>query len=174
MIWVDWCILAVAFISILLGVFRGFSREILNLLTWVLAFFLSWLLGAWAADLLHGYIAQSAVRTAVAHAGLFMAGLLAGSLITHFFTDWVRNSVLNEMDRTLGGGFGFLRGLFIVSTFMLVAGTMGASKDRWWQSSLFIPHLEWMADGLGHITPEGWLEKLKPDADVGSLKPQKS
>jgi hypothetical protein len=57
---------------------------------------------------------------------------------------------------------------------MLVAGTMGAGKDHWWQSSLFIPHLEWMADGLGHVTPQSWLEKLKPDADVGSLKPQKS
>lgn len=174
MIWVDWCILAVVLISILLGIVRGFSREILNLLTWVLAFLLSWLLGGWVAGLLHDLIAQPAVRSIVAHAGLFMGGLLIGSLMTHFFTDWVRNSVLNEMDRTLGGGFGFLRGLFIVSLFILVAGTMGASKDRWWQHSLFIPHMEWLAESLGYLTPQSWLEKLKPGDAAGSLKPQES
>lgn len=167
MIWVDWCILAVILISILLGVFRGFSREILNLLTWVLAFFLAWALGALVANLLHDLIAQPAVRSAVAHAGLFMVGLLIGALMTHFLTDWVRNSVLNEMDRTLGGGFGFLRGLFIVSAFILVAGTLGGSKDRWWQHSLLIPHMEWLADGLGYLTPESWLQKLKPGEEAG-------
>lgn len=174
MIWVDWCILAVMLISILLGVFRGFSREILNLLTWVLAFLLAWLLGSWVADLLHGLIAQAAVRSAVAHAGLFMAGLLIGSLMTHFLTDWVRNSVLNEMDRTLGGGFGFMRGLLIVSAFILVSGTMGASKDRWWQQSLLIPHMEWLADGLGYLTPESWLLKLKTSDDAGSIHSKES
>ena len=174
MIWVDWCILAVILISVLLGIFRGFSREILNLLTWVLAFSLAWMFGAWVASLLHEWIAQPAVRSAVAYAGLFMSGLLIGSLITHFFTDWVRNSVLNDMDRTLGGGFGFLRGLFVVSLFMLVASTMGANKERWWQRSLFVPHMEWLADSLRYLTPEKWLEKLKPGDEAGSVKPQES
>lgn len=174
MIWVDWCILAVMLISILFGIFRGFSREILNLLTWALAFLLAWLLGPWVANLLHDLIAQAAVRSAVAHAGLFMTGLLIGSLITHFFTDWVRNSVLNDMDRTLGGGFGFLRGLLVVSAFMLVAGTLGANKDRWWQHSLLLPHMEWLADGLGYLTPESWLQKLKSGESTGSIQSRES
>lgn len=168
MIWVDWCILAIVLVSILLGVLRGFSREILSVLTWVLAFLLAWLLAGWVADLLQPLIAQSAVRHAISSAGLFILGLLIGSLITHFFTDWVRNSVLNQMDRTLGGGFGFLRGLLIISAFLLVAGTLGAQEDRWWQQSLLIPHLDWLADALGYITPESWLEKLRSGAETSA------
>ncbi|TXI08854.1 MAG: hypothetical protein E6Q76_06660 [Rhizobium sp.] len=50
MIWVDWCIVAVFLISILVGLLRGFAREILNVLTWVLAFGLAWLFGDMVAN----------------------------------------------------------------------------------------------------------------------------
>lgn len=168
MIWVDWCILAVVLISILVGVFRGFAREILNLLTWALAFGVAWIFGDHLAGLLAAKIAEPAVRIACAYAVLFLGGLLTGAVLTHFLTDWIRDSVFNGIDRTLGGGFGLLRGAVVVILFVLLAGTMGARQDRWWHQSIFVPRLEWLAEGMKVLVPERWLEKIKPGSETVS------
>jgi membrane protein required for colicin V production len=165
MIWVDWCIVAVFLISILIGLLRGSAREILNLLTWVLAFGLAWLFGDTVADLLESRISGPEVRVACAYAALFIGGLLAGAIITHLLTDWIRGSFLDGIDRALGGGIGFLRALLITCLFLVVAGTMGARQDHWWHDSLFIPRIEWLADDLKLLIPERWLERLKPVPD---------
>lgn len=165
MIWVDWCIVAVFLISILIGVIRGFAREILILLTWVLAFGLAWGFGDLVAGMLVERISEPAVRIASAYAALFIGGLLIGAILTHLLTEWIRGSVLDGIDRTLGGGIGFIRAVLIVSLFLIVAGTMGAKQDRWWHQSLIIPHVEWLADGFKTLIPERWLERLKPSAD---------
>ena len=162
MIWVDWCIVAVFLVSILIGLLRGFAREILNVLTWVLAFGLAWLLGGWVADLLHEQISSPEIRAVCAYALLFIAGLLTGAILTHLLTDWIRGSFLDGIDRTLGGAIGFIRALLIVCMFLVVAGTMGARQDRWWSQSTLVPHIEWLAEDLKLIIPERWLERLKP------------
>lgn len=164
MIWVDWCIVAVFLISILIGVIRGFAREILNILTWALAFGLAWLFGDMVAGMLTGQISEPAVRIACAYAALFIGGLLIGAILTHLLTEWIRGSVLDGIDRTIGGGIGFIRAVLIVSLFLICAGTMGAKQDRWWHQSMIIPHIEWLADGLRTLIPERWLDKLKPTA----------
>lgn len=162
MIWVDWCIVAVFLISILVGLLRGFAREILNVLTWVLAFGLAWLLGEFVAGLLTNHISNPQIRAVSAYAALFVAGLLIGALLTHLLTEWIRGSFLDGIDRTLGGAIGFVRALLFTCFFLAIAGTMGAKQDRWWTQSVFIPHIEWLAEDLKLIIPERWLERLKP------------
>jgi membrane protein required for colicin V production len=172
MIWVDWCIVAVFLISILIGILRGLAREVFNILTWVLAFGLAWIFGGLVADLLESRISEPEVRIAAAYAGLFIGGLLIGAIVTHLLTDWIRGSVINGIDRTLGGGFGFLRSLLVVLLFIVCAGTMGAQQDRWWHESQIIPRIEWLADDLKLLIPERWLERLKP-LPASAPKPQK-
>ena len=174
MIWVDWCIVAVFLISILIGVLRGFAREILLLLTWVLAFGLAWGFGDIVAGMLVDHISEPAIRSACAYAALFIGGLLFGAILTHLLTEWIRGSVLDGIDRTLGGGIGFIRAVLIVALFMIFASTMGAKQDRWWSQSQVIPHIEWLADGLKTLIPERWLDRLKPDpADSPESAPSK-
>ena len=162
MIWVDWCIVAVFLISILIGLLRGFAREILNVLSWVLAFGLAWLFGDMVAGLLTGHISSPEIRSVCAYAVLFIAGLLTGAIITYLLTEWIRGSFLDGIDRTLGGAIGFVRALFFTCVFLVIAGTMGAKQDRWWNESLFIPHIDWLAEDLKLLIPERWLERLKP------------
>ncbi|PTU31122.1 CvpA family protein [Stenotrophobium rhamnosiphilum] len=162
MIWVDWCIVAVFLISILIGLLRGFAREILNVLTWVLAFGLAWLFGDMMAGLLTGHISSPEIRAVCAYAVLFIAGLLIGAILTYLLTEWIRGSFLDGIDRTLGATIGFLRALFLTCVFLVIAGTMGAKQDRWWTQSAFIPHIEWLAEDLKLIIPERWLERIKP------------
>lgn len=172
MIWVDWCIAAVFLISILIGLLRGFAREILNVLTWVLAFGLAWLFGDMVAGLLVTQISSPEIRSVCAYAVLFIGGLLAGAILTYLLTEWIRGSFLDGIDRSLGGAIGLLRALFITCVFLVIAGTMGAKQDRWWRESMFIPHVEWLAEDLKVIIPAHWLERIKP-APVSAPTTQK-
>ncbi|HVT34835.1 MAG TPA: CvpA family protein [Nevskiaceae bacterium] len=164
MIWVDYCILGVTLVSIIIGAFRGVVREVLGLLTWAVAFLAAALFHNEVAGLLQSKISNPALCTAAGWAGTFLAGLLVGAIISSVLVEAVRNSTFSGADRTIGAGFGLLRGLLLTAIFLLVAGSMGEKKSEWWQRSLFVSKLEWLADGLGMVVPQSWLEKLNPDA----------
>ncbi|TXI08855.1 MAG: CvpA family protein [Rhizobium sp.] len=113
-------------------------------------------------QLLDTHISNPEVRSIAAYAALFIAGLLTGALLTHLLTEWIRGSFLDGIDRTLGGAIGFVRALLFTCFFLAVASVMGAKQDRWWTQSMFIPHIEWLAEDLKLLIPERWLERMKP------------
>lgn len=163
MIWVDYCILAVTLISIIAGILRGFTKEFFNLLTWTLAIILALVFGDQAAVLLEHKISIPALRIAAGHAIIFLGGLLIGAIVSSLLVESVSNSRFASADRTLGGGFGFLRALFLVAVFIMVAANMGAKQDKWWHQSLFVGRMEWLAEGLQILVPERWLETIRPE-----------
>lgn len=167
MTWIDYCIVALALISVFVGVLRGFTREILSLSTWVFAFLIAALFGGRAAVVLEGHIADDALREAVACGLVFFATLLVGAVVTHFVVQAVRDSRFSASDRTLGAGIGVLRAVIVLVLFVLVAGRLGAAQDRWWQQSKIVPHFVGLAHGVESIIPQRWLNLLssKPVAD---------
>ncbi len=162
MTWVDYCILFVSLVSVAVGIWRGFTREVLSLLTWIAAFVAAWLLSATVAARLAPHLADPVLREAVAAALVFFAALFAGALLTHFLVVVVRDSGFSPADRTLGGGLGLIRAVFVVGLFVLVAGQMGADQDRWWRESVLIRHSAPLARGFETVIPERWLALLKP------------
>jgi membrane protein required for colicin V production len=163
MIWVDYCIVAVLLVSTIVGVIRGFARETLGLLTWILAIWLAIAFAGAVAIRLGPYISVPSVRIAAAYAILFLGGLLIGGIITALIVRTIRDGVLSSTDRTLGGGFGVIRGAVLVALFILVAGTTPARHDPWWQRSVLLDKFEWLADGLRVLIPPRWLDQLKSD-----------
>ncbi|HWU69385.1 MAG TPA: CvpA family protein [Stenotrophobium sp.] len=164
MIWIDWCIVAFFVISILIGVIQGFVREVLNLLVWVLAFGLASVFGHMLANMMIPYINEPAIRLACAYLVLFISGLVVGSILSHLITELVRSSIFSGVDRSLGAGFGFLRGVLVVTVFVLCAGTMGAKQDHWWTQSMLVPRFAVLSDMVKPMVPESWLDKIRPDA----------
>lgn len=163
MIWVDYCILGLTLLSVIIGVIRGFTKEIFGLLSWALAFGLALLFGDVVAEMLQGKIAVPVLRTVSGYAICFLGGLLIGAVSSMLLVESVRNSRLAPIDRTLGGGFGLLRALLIAGLFVMLAGNMGAKEERWWQNSMLIGKLTWLADGIEAITPESWLVRIRPE-----------
>lgn len=171
MIWIDWCIVAFFVISILIGVVQGFVREVLNLLVWVLAFGLATVFGHMLANMLIPYINEPAIRLACAYLVLFISGLVFGAILSHLITELVRNSIFSGVDRSLGAGFGFLRGVLVVTVFLLCASTMGATQDRWWTQSVLVPRFAVLSDLLKTVVPETWLDKLRPETAPAAVTP---
>lgn len=164
MIWVDWCIFAVLLISVIVGLLRGFAREVLGLLTWVLAFWLAYALAGPLADWLQPHISVASVRKITAYAVLFLAGLLLGGILTTLISRALRESALSSVDRTLGGGFGLIRGSVLIGAFLLIGAATPLRHDDWWQQSRLMPYFQWLADGLELVIPQHWVDELRAPA----------
>lgn len=164
MIWADWFLLAALVVSILIGVLRGFTREVLGLLTWIAALGASLIFAPHAVGYLEPHVATPSLRIAASYAVVFFAVLLVGAILTYVAGMLVRKSPLSGVDRMVGGGFGLVRGVLIAVLLVWLAGMTPARKDPWWGQSALIPRLDGLAHGLNGLMPEGWREQLAPTA----------
>lgn len=169
--WVDYGILGIIVLSAMIGLLRGFTREIFGLGTWVLAIAASVLFGSTLAEALQGLVSTPLFRTGIAYGGLFLGGLLIGGILTALFVQRVRESQFSSADRTLGAGLGLIRGILVVGLVVLLARTSGMSEKPWWKQSVLIEPSQVLADGLDVLVPDAWLAPLKPDP-VSPMKPQ--
>lgn len=176
MIWVDYCIVVIFLLSVLVGLWRGLTREVLSLLTWLLAIGLAVL----AADALLDWpwlrerITDPSLRRAAAMSALFLCGLLLGALMTHFAVQAIRDSRFSPADRTLGAGIGLLRAVAVITLFVFIAGHMGGRDDRWWRESVLVGVFAPLAGSLETIIPESWLQQLEPASPTQHSQPTSS
>jgi membrane protein required for colicin V production len=161
MSWVDYCIIGIVALSMVVGFLRGFIREVLGSVTWIAAFALAWFFGASVAHILAPYIHIPAARLVAGYTLMFFLALFAGSLLTYLIESLIQNGGGAGIDRTLGAGFGLLRGVLAVVVIIMLAGTTTAHQERWWRESRLIPPLVPLADTLRSWVPERWLEPLK-------------
>ncbi len=167
MIWVDYFIILTVLVSVVVGAVRGFTRETLSLMTWVLAIGLSWLFGDSLAARMQALISIPSVRIATAYGAIFLAVLALGAVVTHLMSGLIRRTPLSGPDRTLGAGFGLLRGGAIVTLLVFLVGMTPARHDDWWRESFFIFRFERAAGWLRAQMPEHWqqqVEQINPAA----------
>jgi membrane protein required for colicin V production len=139
--WIDWMLVGVALVSVGIGITRGFIREVLSLVVWILATFNAYLLGDELSTMLTDLINKPSVRLSIAMAVLFVMTLLVGALLNHVFSEMVKNSGLTSADRILGIFFGLARGVILI--MMLVLFTPAYMKQaKSWQQSRMLPQFQ--------------------------------
>lgn len=169
MTWVDWCILALGLLSAVLGILRGFFREVATLAVWALALVIAVQFGDLLAESLQSYISVPSVRIAAGYAILFLGVLIVGAIVTHFLVDIIRRSVISGTDRALGGLFGVARALLIGGFLVLIAGKTVVRQDAWWKQSMTIPLLEAVGGGLAAVMPQQWIDAITPRAPAQAI-----
>src|SRR5690606_38115694 len=112
--WVDWAIIAVIAVSSLISLKRGFVKEALSLVTWIVAGVVAWMFGGALAEHLSEFIATPSVRVIAACALLFIVTLLVGGLVNFLIGELIRVTGLDGTDRVLGMVFGAARGALLV------------------------------------------------------------
>lgn len=149
--WADFALLLILAVSMGIGLWRGFVVEVLSLTVWIAAFWLSMGLGEDVANRLTG-VQSSSARLLLGYAGVFIAVLLVGGLLTWLIGKVIANTGLSGTDRVLGLGFGLLRGLVLACVAVLLMGFTPLPQDAWWQQSRLLPGVqrgaEWMASFL--------------------------
>ena len=132
----DWALLGVLGLSMLVGAWRGLVFEVLSVLGWALSFFAA----QWFAPTLAGELplpsAGEPVRYAAAFVLIFIGVLIVCSLVTVAIKKWVQAVGLRPIDRTLGAGFGALRGVILLLAVAVVVNMTGVKNSVWWQQSV--------------------------------------
>ncbi|MBP8184410.1 MAG: CvpA family protein [Pseudomonas sp.] len=144
--WVDWAIIAIIAISCLISLKRGFVKEALSLVTWIIAGVVAWMFGGALAQHLTEFIEMPSARIIAGCAILFVATLLVGALVNFLICELVRVTGLSGTDRFLGIVFGAARGALLVVVMAGLLSLAPVQQDPWWQQSSLIPHFLMVAD----------------------------
>ncbi len=159
----DYAVLAIIGISVLLSIMRGFVREILALVSWVIAFIVAKLYAVELTPLLPEAIPNEALKMLAAFLILFLATLLLCSLLAIALSQIFKKVGLGWIDRGLGAIFGVLRGVLIVGTLVLLAGFTALPKDPMWRNAMFAAPLEAMVTLILPWLPDDIAKHVKYD-----------
>lgn len=145
---VDWIIAAVVLISVLVGLLRGVTREIVSLAGWILGLFLAYFFAepVGAALPIEPPVLRIAVAAVLILAGVLIVAALVGALLRALMAA----ARLSALDRVLGAAFGFARAALVLGVAVLLAGFTSVPKAGWWKESLLLP---WVEAGVAFASP---------------------
>lgn len=137
---VDYLLIAIVGISLLFGVIRGFLRESVALLGWLVGLWLAWHFAGEVQPYIGGALAGTALQVWVARLIILLAVILTAWLIGSLLGYLVQRSGLTlGIDRILGGVFGLVRGAVIVGFAVMLADAARMQGESWWKESKLMP-----------------------------------
>ena len=163
MTWVDWAVLGVLGVSALLGVWRGFVREVLALIGWVAAGVIAILFAGQIAAVMPHDFATPLARHLLAAALIFVLVLIVAGLAGALLSKLMRAVGLGALDRALGGVFGFARGAVIVLVAVLLVGLTALPRDPAWRDAKLRGPLETAAVAAKVYLPSAVAARIRYD-----------
>lgn len=131
------------------GYFRGFVRESISLLSWLVGLWLAWHFAYLVNPWLGGALAEPGVREWTGRGIVLLFVLLVGALVGGIVAHFVRRAVgLAAMDRILGVVFGLMRGVVIIGLLVLAGRAVDLDGEAWWERTRSMPAAEAVANWL--------------------------
>lgn len=150
-------------ISALLATTRGLTREILSLATWAGAAAFAAYMFFYQPQIAQEFIADDLVANIATVVISFIVALVILHLLTVKIGDWITDSKLGPLDRTLGFVFGALRGILIAVVAVIFGVWLlgdNLSRQEWIAGSQTLPPLQSLGDGLISLLPENLEEQV--------------
>lgn len=146
--WVDLAILAIIALSVITGLIRGFVKELIAMAVWILAIWLAYHYSELLYPWLQNYIQDSTLCKIMAFIIILVATIIAGGIVNALLSFILKRSGLSGTDRLLGMGFGFVRGIFIVSLMIIVIRMTSLPHEEYSRNSTlyakFNPLVNWI------------------------------
>lgn len=168
----DLVVLGVILISALLAAVRGFTREVLSIASWVAAAAAALAFHPALVPYVREHIANPTIALVVAIAAIFLVTLVVVSFITVRLSDFVLDSRIGALDRSLGFIYGGFRGLLICIVGFLMFNWLVRPdmQPEWAKTAKMRPFLQQGGDQLLAMLPddpEAALRRLRPPAQDG-------
>jgi membrane protein required for colicin V production len=151
----DYILLGVVLASAVIGIVRGFVKESLSLLSWVIAIWAAARFGAAAAGWLSSWIADPVIRLWAGRLLVLIGALVIGSIVGAVIGHLVNHSVLTGTNRVLGMFFGLARGVLVAALGVLVLQMAGFEQEPWWGESQLVPHVAPLGEWLRNLAEQG-------------------
>jgi membrane protein required for colicin V production len=138
----DYAMLGLVLVSVAISIWRGLAREVMSLLSWLVALWVAARFSVAFSDWLPAAIANPSARYATAFVALFLGTVIVLELFGVLFAKLLRAAGLGFVDRALGAVFGLARGALLAWILALLGGLTSLPRQDWWQESLFAPPLQ--------------------------------
>jgi len=109
------------FVSLIIGYTRGFIKEILSIINWLLA---AWIAFNYYSDLKTitiNFIKSNIIADAIAFGILFLLSIITLTILSNFISKNIKNSLLAPLDRIIGMIFGIIRAILLIIV-LFIAG----------------------------------------------------
>ena len=165
----DGILLGITLVSAVLAMVRGFSREVLSVASWAAAAVAAFLFYKRVTPLVQPYVDSEVIAQIAAAGAIFIVTLIIVTIITMKIADFIIDSRVGALDRTLGFVFGAARGVLLVVVAMSFFNWLVPSPQPGWiAEAKSKPLLDSLSDRLKAVLPEDpegtILNRLKPSA----------
>lgn len=169
----DGILLGITLVSAVLAMVRGFSREVLSLVSLAAAAAAAYLFYQPVLPFVQPYINNETIAKIAAAGAVFLVVLIVVSLITMKIADFIIDSRIGALDRTLGFLYGAARGILVVAVGLLFfSWLVGPNPPAWIAEAKSLPLLEGVGDWLEGLLPDDpentILDRLKTNDDSGA------
>jgi membrane protein required for colicin V production len=152
----DGIVIGVTLFSAVLAMVRGFSREVLSIASWAgsvaAAYYLYPLLVPYAEN----YTSDNRIAIAASAGIIFLVALIIISFITSRIADFIIDSRIGALDRTLGFLFGAARGLLLLVIAVAFWNWLvpPQAQPTWVEQAKSKPFLDTLVARLVAVLPE--------------------
>ncbi|WP_048647736.1 CvpA family protein [Nitratireductor soli] len=157
----DGILVGFTLVSAMLAMVRGFSREVLSIASWAAAAAAAYFFHPLVLPYVKPYISNDMLAVAAAAAAVFFVALIIVTIVTMKIADFIIDSRVGALDRTLGFLYGAARGVLVVAVALLFLNwLLGSNPPGWIAEAKSRPLL----DGVGQ-----WLQGMLPDDPENSV-----
>ena len=151
----DGILVGFTLVSAMLAMVRGFSREILSIASWAAAAIAAYFLYPYVLPYVQPYIDNRQLSIIAAAAIVFIVALVLVTIITMKIADWIIDSRIGALDRTLGFLYGAARGVLVVAVGLLFFNWLvGNNMPTWISEAKSRPLLESIGTSLENMLPD--------------------
>ncbi len=153
----DTVILFIIGFSLIRGIMRGFTTELLKLISWFGALLITlYGIAFGASDFARRFIQPDSLADIVALGVLFFTSFILLRYLAGKIGERVKDSPIGILDRSLGALFGLVRGLVVVAAGYLLLDFFLTDKtmDDWAEDAQTRPLVSYSAQMLATIVPD--------------------
>ena len=160
--YLDLGLIAVVLISAVLSMVRGFTREVMAIVSWAAAAAAAYYFHPLVLPYLKPYIQKDNIALGVAVAAVFFVTLVVISIITVKVSDAILDSKVGALDRTLGFLFGAVRGFALCVVAFLIGQWLLPEKGmpEWAANARTLPVLKAAGEQLVAVLPKDAFENI--------------
>ena len=141
---VDFIFLSLTIFSSLLGLSRGFIKELLSLTKWLLSLYIAFISFEKTKIILSSFLKDTEILDLIAAAGTFLLIFLILTLIFNFLSKFLSLKGLGFIDKFLGFIFGFFRMILIFSLIFIIYTDVFYNQEKpvWFNDSYSIKYID--------------------------------
>ena len=152
---VDYFIAFLFVVSAGIGLWRGFAKEALSLLTLLAAIWLAWRFAVLLEPHLGDWAGAPELRIWVARVVMFVVVLILGAMTSWLAQTLIKHTGLSGLDRLFGAAFGLLRAVVLLGLAVIALQIAGLDQDPWWQQARLKPYADRIAAAVRYYAELG-------------------